>query len=257
MAYTSNWLRSQQTADPRATKLPLPSERHGTEVGDQYPNDAQSPPGADYGDVQLIDPVVQTPGIVLDAVELSHDSRRAHGVYGTQQERQSAQAVGHEGQDLGWVRQTYVAPPFQDDTTRYAEDCWTGNPAYAPPPEAIQRGINGLPQNNPEVEGYDPGGFRRGFRYFRFVDRKHNINPRVYQAQQLLAREIRVPHDQPAQDSSFPKGSPFRAFSRVQDTIAQAPELWRSPPRLTDTILADQPPVTDDGGWSATDQWGV
>lgn len=257
MAYTGNWLRSQQQADPRATHLAGPDPAHGQDASDPYPDDHQAPVPADYDGTDFMQTVVQTPGLVLEQDTRGHGSRGAYGTYRSQAERQAAQGRGHEGQDLGWARATYVEPPFQDDTTRYLEETWTGNGSAAPPPEAIQRGINSLPQNNPDVEGYDPGGFRRGLRSFRFVDRKRNINPRVYTAQQLLARDIRVPYNQPAQNTSFPRTSPFASMARVQDTIAQVPALFRSPQSLTDSILADQAAPADDSPIAVDGMWAV
>lgn len=255
MAYSGNWLRAAPKASDHTTHLAAPDERHGERETDQYPADHQAPPGAPYEGTEFPRTVVQTPGLVLEHDDGGHDSRGRYGTYRTQWERQAVQATGHEGQDLGWARQTYHEPEFQDDTTRYLEETWKGNGSPAPPPVAIQRSINSLGQNNPEVPGYDPGGYRRGLRCFRFIDRKNKIDHRVYTPQQLLARQIRIPRNQPAQNSSFPRTSPFATFARVQSTIAQAPALFRTPPRLTDTMLADSGPAVDDspiavdGGW--------
>lgn len=259
MAFSGNWLKSQQRADPRATHLPTPSPAHGQDVGDPYPQENQAPPSPDYTGADFARTVVQTPGLDLDAPSRSHDSPAVGGVFRTQAERQAAQAAGHTGtQDRGWARATFVEPPFQDDTTRYLESTWTGNGATTVAPEAIQRGINSHPQNNPDVPGYDPGGFRRGQRTVRFVDRKHNITPRVYTAQQLLAREIRVPVEQPAQDGTgILRTSPFRSMARPLDTIAVRPGMFRQPPSLTETVLADAPEPAADGGIATDGMWTV
>jgi len=145
----------------------------------------------------------------------------------------------------------------QDDTTRYLQQDWTGNGSPAPTPEAIQRGINSLPQNNPDVEGYDPGGYRRGLRSWRFIDRKNRIDPRVYTAQQLLAREIRIPAPQPAQNGTWGRTSPFASMARSMDTVAVRPGLFRSPPGLTDTVLADESAAAGDGGIATDGMWSV
>jgi len=258
MAFTGNWLRSAQQTQARPTRLKEPSQAHGQDATDQYPQDHQAPAGADYGDADFMRVVVDTPGLALDAPGRSHDGPGIGGAFRSQLERQSLQQQGHDGQDRGWARSQYSGrQPFQDDTTRYLESTWTGNGSPAPPPEAIQRGINSLPQNNPEIEGYDAGGFRRGLRGWRFVDRKNRIDPRVYTPQQLLAREIRVPGAQPAQNGTWGRTSPFASMARPMDSVAQRPAVFRSPPGLTDTIVADQAPAVDDGGIATDGMWSV
>lgn len=257
MAYTGNWLKSQRRVDPRATHLAPPDPAHGQQQDDPYPEFHQAPPGADYGDADFAHAVVQTPGLPMDAPRDGHDSRGGYGLYRNQAERQAAQSRGHAGEDRGWIRQTYREAPFQDDTTRYLQETWTGNGTAGVNPVALQRGINGLPENNPAVDGYDPGGYRRGLRSLRFVDRKNRIAPRTYTAQQLLARNIRVPVNQPAQNGEWGRTSPFATMARPLDTVAQQPGIFRSPPRLTDTILADQAPVPDDGGIATDGMWSV
>lgn len=257
MAYTGNWLRAAQQVQANPTRLPEPSPAHGQDQSDPYPQDHRAPAGADYGDADFARTIVQTPGLALDAPQDSHQSAGSYGTYRSQAERAAAQQRGHDGTDRGWVRQTYAAPPFQDDTTRYMESTWTGSGSAAPPVEAIQRGINSLPQNNPPVEGYDGPGWRRGRQRWRFVDRKNNINPRVYTPQQLLAREIKIPQNQPAQDGTWGRTSPFASMARPMNTIALRPALFRNPPGLTDTIIADQPPPADDGGLATDGMWTV
>lgn len=259
MAYTGNWLKSARQVQANPTALPEPTAEHGQSVGDQYPQDHQAPPGADYGDADFARTVVQTPGMPLDAPDRSNQSEARGGAYRNQLERQAIQSRGHEGQDRGWVRSAWTGrAAWQDDTTRYMESSWTGNGSPAPPPEAIQRsGLNSLPQNNPERPGYDPGGYRRGLRFRRFVDRKNRIDPRVYTAQQLLARQISVPTNQPAQNGTWGRTSPFASLARNLSTVGQQPALFRSPPSLTDTVIADAPVNPEDGGIATDGMWAV
>lgn len=257
MAYSGNWLKSARQVQANPTALHEPSAAHGQTVGDQYPQDHQAPPGADYGDADFARTVVQTSGMPLDTPVRSNDSPARGGVFKSQLERQSIQQRGHEGQDRGWVRAAWTGrAAWQDDTTRYMESTWEGNGSPAPPPEAVQRGINSLPQNNPHIDGYN-GGFRRGLRTRRFVDRKNRIDPRAYTAQQLLAREIKVPYNQPAQNGTWGRTSPFASLARNLSTVGQSPALFRSPPSLTDTIIADAPPIPDDGGIATDGMWAV
>lgn len=258
MAFTGNWLRSAQQVQANPTKLAQPSERHGESAADQYPQDHQAPVSADYDGTDFMRTVVQTPGLALDAQDRSHNSRAVGGAFHNQLERQTFQSKGHEGEDRGWVRSNYAEPPFQDDTTRYLESRWEGGGATAPNPEAIQRGINSLPQNNDtSIEGYSGRGWRAGFNRWRFIDRKNKIDPRVYTAQQLLAREIKVPANVPAQDGTWGRTSPFASLARNFNTVATGPALFRNPPGLTDTVIADQPEPADDGGIAADGMWSV
>lgn len=259
MAFTGNWLRSAQQVQANPTKLPQPSELHGQNTGDQYPQDHQAPVSADYDGTDFMRTVVQTPGLPLDAPDYrSHDSDAVGGAFHNQLERQMLQSKGHEGKDLGWVRAQYTAPPFQDDTTRYMESRWEGGGTTTPAPEAIQRGINSLPQNNDtSIEGYGGRGWRAGFNRWRYIDRKNRIDPRVYTAQQLLAREIKIPAPQPAQDGTWGRTSPFGSMARNFATVATAPGIFRNPPGLTDTVLADQAAPADDGGIAVDGMWSV
>lgn len=261
MAYTGNWLRSAQQVQARPTRLPEPSTAHGQDQTDQYPQDHQAPVSPDYDGTDFMRTVVNTPGLPLDAPNArSHDGPARGGAYRSQLERQSVQARGHEGEDRGWVRSQYAGKqPQQDDTTRYLEDRYEGGGTTAPPPEAIQRGINSLPQNNDtSIEGYGGRGWRAGFQRWRFIDRKNRIDPRVYTAQQLLARDIRIPAQQPAQNGTWGRTSPFATMARPMDTVAQRPGLFRNPPGLTDSVMADAPEQAPGDGGIATDgMWSV
>lgn len=260
MAYTGNWLRAAQQVQANPTRLPQPSERHGQDATDQYPQDHQAPVGADYGDADFMRTVVATPGLALDTPDArSHDSEAVGGAFRSQLERQMVQRKGHEGTDRGWVRSNYSGrQPFQDDTTRYAESRWEGGGTTTPNPEAVQRGINSLPQNNDTgIEGYSGRGWRAGFNRWRFIDRKNKIDPRVYTPQQLLAREIKVPAPQPAQDGTWGRTSPFASMARNLGTVTVAPGLFRSPPGLTDSIIADQASPVADGGIATDGMWST
>lgn len=260
MAYTGNWLKAAQQVQANPTRLPEPSERHGQDASDQYPQDHLAPPSADYDGADFARTVVQTPGLVLDTPTRDPgDTDRVSGAFKSQLERQTFQARGHDGRDRGWVQAQYGnRQPFQDDTTRYLESRWEGAGSTAPSAEAVQRGINSLPQNNdPSIEGYGGLGWRRGFNRWRFIDRKNRIDPRNYTAQQLLAREIKVPGNVPAQNGTWGRTSPFASMARNMSTVVTEPGIFRSPPGLTDTILAGQAPATDDGGIATDGMWAV
>lgn len=260
MAYTGNWLRSAQQVQANPTHLPEPSEAHGQDQTDQYPQDHQAPVSPDYGDVDFMQVVVQTPGLALDTPSRDPgDTDRVSGAFHNQLERQTEQAKGHTGRDRGWAQAQYSGRQgFQDDTTRYEESRWEGGGTTVPNPEAVQRGINSLPQNNDtSIEGYGGRGWRAGFNRWRWVDRKNKIDPRVYTAQQLLARDIKVPHDQPAQDGTWGRTSPFASMSRNLSTVTTSPAIFRNPPSFTDTIVAGQPAASDDGGIAVDGMWAV
>lgn len=258
--YSGNWLKGATTVQARPTALPGPDPAHGKETGDQYPQDHKAPVSPDYSGTDFGRAVVQTPGLVLDAPGRSHDGPGRSGVYRSQVERQAAQALGHVGEDRGWVRSLFAGrQSFQDDTTRYLEQTWTGNASPAPSAEAVQRsGLNSLPQNNPHVDGYDEGGFRRGLRNWRFVDRKNRIDQRVYTAQQLLARGIVVPGDAPAQKSTWGRSMPFGTGARAMSTVATAPGIFRSPGSLTEAVLEGAGgTVPSDGGIATDGMWAT
>lgn len=260
MAYTGNWLRSAQQVQAHPTRLPEPSQRHGEDASDQYPQDHRAPVSPDYGDADFMRTIVNTPGLALDTPNRDPgDSDAVGGAFHNQLERQSVQVAGHTGRDRGWVQAQYSGKQqFQDDTTRYQEARWEGGGTTAPPPEAIQRGINSLPQNNDtSIEGYGGRGWRAGFNRWRYVDRKNRIDQRVYTAQQLLARQIKIPGDAPAQNGTWGRTSPFAAMARNLDTVTTTPGIFRSPPGLTDTIIAAQQQAPADGGIATDGMWAV
>ena len=260
MAYTGNWLKSAQATAANPTQLKEPSPRHGQEAGDQYPQDHQAPVSPDYSGTDFMRTIVQTPGLALDTPTRDPgDTDRVSGAFHSQLERQSEQALGHTGRDRGWVQAQYGnRQPFQDDTTRYLESRWEGAGSTAPNPEGVQRGINSLAQNNDvSIVGYGGRGFRSGYNRWRFIDRKNRIDPRNYTAQQLLARQIKVPGNVPAQDGSWGRTSPFASMARNLGTVVTAPAIFRNPPGLTDVILAGQGPAVDDGGIAVDGMWAT
>lgn len=262
MPYSNNWLRNQAFAQQNPTKLPPPDPAHGTDTPDAYPSLHEAPPGADYGDATFAVPVDQAPGLVLDTPADSHDSpHRAGGTYPDELTRQMLASRAHDGtEDRGWVRQAFREPALQDDTTRYLENAWDGSPAPDINPVVTRRGINGLADNNPAVDGYDGPGFRRGVpRRSRvpFVDRKQFINQRVHTAQQLVQRSITVPANQPAQDGKWGRTSPFASLARNLRTVNQLPEVWTAPPDFSETVIASSPAADPDSQIATDGMWTV
>lgn len=256
MAYSGNLV---SLSGPNARRLPHPNPAHGEDVPYAYAEKFQAPPGADYGTGFDYTPVVMVGGgIVLDTPDSrDHGGHGAGGdfrSYETDTAYQHGRALGtHSGTDRGYVRSNYYPPEFQFSTESYHSEFLQGNPSPAPNHVVLLRGINSNPENNPEVEGYDPGGFRRGFDRLRWIWRERPINQqRNYTAQQVTERNIQTIGNSPAPEEA-PYWQPFAdSLSRGYTRMNMVSALPRDPVDMSEaveSVTSDTIPAQGDVSW--------
>jgi hypothetical protein len=258
MPYTGNSTRLTQT--PNARTLPGPSQRHGTNEGDpSLSRGEHSIPAGTGGEYQGSDferVVMQGHGMPLDnpsswaveppggpyespyAIQYSqgnpHDSQAvlsARGAYAQtcDPRGQYLRTDAHDGQpDRGYMRTLYGAEPFADHTQLQDALSIEGLNSSVAQPEGdggkkYGRGINSLPENNPDRIGYT-NGFRPGIDRVRVWegDAAHHVT-RDLTPQMLQLRDNYVPNHYP------------RMFA---DVVTQ-PQLPRDAPNMDDAIMSN------------------
>lgn len=228
MPYTGNLLFMSQQPDAR--RLPAPSPRHGVNESDPSRALGEHTVPAGTGDVyggSDFPPVIMSGfGMPLDtpaswagappggraetpyritypdgnphdsAAVLSGDGGNAQW-YGNDNRTRA-----HDGaRDHGYSRTTFDPPPYANSTQVRQELDTDGlrSPYTALSPEGAAtkfvRGINSLPDNNPDRFGYDGPGFRRGRERVRAWDNTVRAHiSRVQGPQVLQPRDVYTPN---------------------------------------------------------------
>lgn len=234
------WLRKQFSVDPDEL-LHTADTRHNTPGHGEDPNpvwqsnipaEQQTPEYlADYPDMDWM--VADTNGLVLDTTPTTHaDGGGGTKSYSNNVDSQ-ANAYAASGSDYGSAdRHVFNVPPMQDSTTRYESHRFEGLDSYGPPVEALQRGLNSLPQNNPD-------GFRRGWVEQQFVDRKLYDPQRIHDRRLNTLNVATVATDQPVPQDAGVYNSPFTSLSRMLRTVNQQPMIRREPPPISESVVTD------------------
>ena len=219
MPYTGNLVFISQ--EPDARPLPAPSPRHGRNEGDpslpRGEHQVAAGTGVEYGGTNFPPVVMGGFGMALDTPASwagpppggraetpyrigwtdgnPHDSTAVLSKDGA-----DAQWYGNPnrirahdgGQDHGYLRTTFDPPPYANATQHREEIDTDGlrSPYSAVSPEGAAtkfvRGINSLPDNNPDRVGYDGPGFRRGRERVRAWDNTVRAHISRVQGPQLL-----------------------------------------------------------------------
>jgi hypothetical protein len=234
------WMRKQFSVDPDEL-LHTADPAHGTPGhGDdpnpvwqmEIPEERMTPEFmADYGDMNWL--VADTNGLVLDTTPDTH-SEGGGGAKSYPNEVQSQQgAYAASGADYGSAdRHVFNVPPMQDSTTRYESRRFEGVDVYAPPVVALQRGLNALPENNPD-------GFRRGWVEQQYVDRKLYDPERIHDRRLNTLNVATVATNQPVPEGASVYNSPFASLARILTNINQKPMVRREPPPISESVVTD------------------
>ena len=232
------WLNKQFSVDPDEllhTADPLHSNRgHGQDPNPTWEmtvDPDQTPEYlADYPQMDWL--VADTPGLVLDTTPTDHNEGGGVRSYANDVESQRG-AYAETSRDYGSdERHVFNVPPMQDYTTRYESSRFEGVDTYAPPVVALQRGLNGLPENNPD-------GFRRGWVEQQFVDRKLYDPERIHDRRLNTLNVATVATDQPVPEDAGNYNSPFRALARMITNVNQKPMIRREPPPISESLVDD------------------
>lgn len=220
MGLSGNWLaRQQQYIDP-------PERLHTADVAHDQLGQAEdpraytyiAPAGSELGlgveEYPGQEFVIESSGMVMDTTPDNH-------------------APG--GGDFGASReQNYAAPPMQFASERYWATRFESNDMVGVTEVALKRGLNGLPENNPD-------GIRRGWVEQSGVDRKLYVGERVHDARVNTPNTAYAPENAPPVGTST--GSPMGSLQRMIDRTWNTPQLRREPPPFDESLMTDG--VTD------------
>lgn len=226
--YTGAWKARAQNAyyDPASPRVETADNVHRVNTNpDQSAVEFTAPPQQDPGIVPGgqypgMEWVINTGGAVLDQTPDSHvppqyGSTNVHGVdYG-------GTAVTAKGDPY----QTY---PGQRDESMMIESL---GPIEINP-VALQRGLNSLPQNNPD-------GFRRGFWDWWRTNRPSRMIDRNVASRPLFPNTADVVTDTPVPDRWSNSTSPFNSLQRNFPNIWVKPQQRREPTGISDGLAGD------------------
>lgn len=233
MAYSGAWKASvmydpaervRHTADPAHSQTNTPD-----------PNAAiySAPPLQDVGvsgEFPGMDWVVQTPGMTGDQTPQTHTTPGTQPSYPTELEMQTASAAVHS-QDFGAARaRTYARPIIEQAGTTYSNPRFESLPAQVVDPIAGRRGLNSLPENNPE-------GFRQGYVDQYWVDRKFYVGERVHEQRPITPNLAYVPGNTPPKGGAY--NSPFDSAARAVRDVMTRPMVRREPTTISDQVATD------------------
>ena len=251
MAYTGMWLSNAlYSQGQRAIHQADPAHADTSTAPNAYQAQSWAAPPADpvaddseYWDIDTY--VVSTSGLVLDQTPEDHTVGYAGEVYSDSTEQAMATTAAHD-QDYGASRnQNYAYPPMQFSSETYASQRFEVPLNTTVDPVALQRGLNGLAENNPD-------GFRNGWDFIPYVDRKLYMPTRYHDAHVAEVNTAKAIQDSPALRDAAHYNSPFPLLARAM-TRSPQPMIRRDPPPIDSPVLNDGA----DSVYSAADSWVV
>jgi hypothetical protein len=132
----------------------------------------------------------------------------------------------------------YSPAPYQFDDEVYGGDRFDSFGPQPVSPEALRRGANSDPQNNPPIVG-QPHGFRLGSDLVPWLDRKFRIGERFHDRHVLSPNDAQPPTDQIRPDGESAYLSPFSSATRVVTRVFNTPERMQAPPDFSESITVD------------------
>lgn len=240
MAYTGAWKQSTDFYyDPLHGKVHTADRRHA-DVAETDPVAFvyTAPLGLDYVDEHVpeflgTEWVIETPGRIGDQTPDTHAGGDTGQMYATELGMQEDSQKRH-GVDYGASREGNYGEPIFRLATEKNEMVWRDGATPEPPttvnPVALQRGLNGLPENNPD-------GFRAGHIEWWRPDRKFFEGWRNTDARPLVPNTAMTATPTPPVPTQF--GNPFNSFARAMTTINQRPMLRRDPTPISEQIMTD------------------
>lgn len=187
-----------------------------------------------------------TDGFAVDATPPSHESPAALELYGDDAGMAAAQNAAHavdQGASRERNRWTGGQPPVQFADEQYIVKRFDGFPAVSlVDPIATRRGLNGLPENNPD-------GFPLGVTEQTWVDRKFaaTLVRNAHDVRIVTPNTAAAPANQPANALNA-----FGSLARPITSISQRPQMRREQPGITEALYDDdQVYAADDGEWVA------
>lgn len=219
MAFTGAWkLAASYQADERVTHVADPAHAQTGPDDSIQATTYQAPAMLDPGPVGAypgMEFVVDTPGTVIDTTD--YDS--------------------HERDDVD--RGAAVSGVFGPPMTRFSDETYTTERFETPTvpdvsPVALQRGRNGLTENNPD-------GFRLGWVERYWENRKFPVGERVHDHRIIFPDLPQFDEGaQPIEGGAYPV--PFGSLARNITNVNQTPQARREPPPLGGDLVTDGAP---------------
>jgi hypothetical protein len=233
MAFTGAWRASAGAyTQPEQGVTHVSDPAHAVVGPDEGVNvyTYQTPAVTDPGDVAEypgMEWIAQTSGRVIDTTDYDNHGRddSPHGAD---------------------VDRNYGEPSTQFFNEHYSGARFEGLAGQDINPVALQRGRNGLTENNPD-------GFRRGWQEQSFVDRKFAVaQERVHDHRVIFPNTASFAPDAPAlAGGAYPTTSTLLA--RAITDITQSPEARRPPPAIGQDQIGDGSPYD----YATSESWVV
>jgi hypothetical protein len=229
--YSGAWLRSAYV-DPKAAYVPTASAEHGQDQGEgthAYAHQAPAlpEPGSSetFVGMSWLDSVTNMLGTVIDRTSgESHDAPEGPG----------AHAVNEGAARAGYFSDR-AATQFAGET--YATVNFDSTPSPGVSNVALRRGMNSLPENNPE--GFPLGRAQvNDFAVFR----KFAVGQRRHDRRVITPNTATAPSNVPAPDRGNVMTSPYDSLARPFQRIFQRPGLRREPPSASDDLQTEATP---------------
>jgi hypothetical protein len=234
MAYTGMWLANAlYRPSPTAVHQADPAHADTTTAPDSYQAlTYAAPPSDPVGSVTAypgMEWVVSTGGLTIDQTPEDHQDGSVKGVYADDVGQTIASGRAHS-EDYGASRaHTRQQPGMQFAREHYTSQRFEVPLDTATNPVALQRGLNGLPENNPD-------GFRQGWDFIPIVDRKFEVGTRYHDAHVAEVNTAQVIGNLPVPGG--PYSSPFTLLARAITRPVQ-PMVRRDPPPIDAPIVND------------------
>lgn len=250
MAYTGMWLANAlYQPTPTAIHQADPAHADITTAPDSYQAlTYAAPPSDPVGSVTAypgMEWVVSTGGLTLDQTPEDHNDGSVQGVYMDDVGQTIASGRAHTEDYGASRRQNYSAAPMQWAREHYTSARFEVPLDTSIDPVALQRGLNGLPENNPD-------GLRNGWDFQPLVDRKFEVGTRYHDEHVAEVNTAAIIKNLPVPQNPGPYTSPFAMLAR-SITRPVVPMVRRDPPPI-------DAPIVQDGSetlYAATQDWVV
>jgi hypothetical protein len=239
MAYSGGWKNRAYIEPGRAIYQPDPAHAAlDTPDPNAFTYDAPPLPDAGYGqEFTGMEVFVQLPGVTLDTTPDNHDGDGVgHPTRLDDQEMQADSERAH-GTNYGASRKSNFYPGPFDFAGEHQVHTIVGGldvGSTAVNTVALQRGLNGLAENNPE-------GFRPGQTELWRFDRKFYEGERRHDQRVVTLNTAYQPSNvpPPSREKFTPYSSPFGSLARPLTRVWQRPEVRRDPTGLSEGITTD------------------
>lgn len=191
-------------------------------------------PVADVGEYPGMHWVMTGGSVQLDNTPRTHDGGDTMPMQRDLRAMAIASGAAH-GADYGASTAGNWAPPpvtFRDEHQEYVRIPGNG-PAddLSVNPVALQRGLNGLPENN--SEGFNPGSVQ-----WERTERKFAIGERVHD-QRVLHLNVAEGGGTNVPAKGGPYNAAFDSLARAITNVAQMPQVRREPQGIGESLLTD------------------